>query len=71
MTDPEQFQRDTLYRLAFGRASNILEPFRGFNDGRREPDPASVLAEVVGQLGDAPEVREGVEDACEGRRPRW
>lgn len=59
------------YRLAYNAAARILEPLRGHNDGRREPELAEVLARVVREYGDAPEVREAVGDAFAERRPRW
>jgi hypothetical protein len=31
----------------------------------------AILREVIRQKGDHEDVREGVEDACEGRQPRW
>ena len=68
MTD--SLEARVLYRLAFGAAYRLIEPLRG-SDRPRSIDGAAVLAEVVRQLGDAPEVRQGVADAVEGRKPAW
>jgi hypothetical protein len=70
-------QEGYAYRRAYSLAANLLEARR--NDmqyGRHRNNPAAgdaekVRAEVLRQLGDSEPVRDGIDDALAGRRPRW
>ena len=66
-----------LYRRAYGLACRLIDARRtSFADGSREVrfKSAPIPEEVLRQIGetDNPEtVRDGVEDAMAGKRPRW
>jgi len=71
------FEEGLLYRSASGEAYRLAEArLYDFGSGRdhaaRDRD---ITAEVLRRLkitGEVPElVREGIEDALEGRQPRW
>ena len=69
-------EANLLYRGAYGLACRLLDGRRTSFAHGKETRWASVpiLEEVLRQLGEGkdPEViREGVEDALQGRRPRW
>jgi len=86
-TDPDDWLACVLYRRAYElarRLSGARHEF-GSHPGREAKSPAAggpfaaVLAEVVRELGRGRDpdpaagaiLREGVEDALAGRRPRW
>jgi hypothetical protein len=76
------FDQGVLYRLAFGLAFDLAEADRENFPGRWRSSAAAggpveaILAEVLrrpetGQGSGREIIREAVEDAVEGRRPRW
>jgi hypothetical protein len=75
------FEEGVLYRMAYGLARRLRESDQANFPGRLRSNPAAggsavrILAEVIRQLAVDPSVehlvREGVEDALEGRRPKW
>jgi hypothetical protein len=79
----DAFAESVVYRSAYGLASRLAEAKRfGLSPGRHQRsragggDAAAILADVARQLGHDPEapppaVRDGVDDALAGRRPRW
>jgi hypothetical protein len=79
----EDFTERILYRLAYGLAADLAE-IRRFDHGWGRAfasgvgsDSGAILAEVLERLAAAEQgtaaevVREAVEDALAGRRPRW
>ena len=76
------FETAVTYRMAYGLAHALAEGAEQNHPGRHRSNAAAggtagvILAEVVRRLGggqgtDADVIREGVEDALAGRRPRW
>ena len=65
---------EVLYRMAYGAATRLAEEHRQVADwGDASSVAAGILATVSRQLGRDPvdpEVRDAVEDALAGRRPR-
>jgi hypothetical protein len=67
------------YRIAYGEAARLPEMARydhawGRDFATRiENQGEKILAEVISRIGDhdLDVVREGVEDALAGRRPKW
>jgi hypothetical protein len=67
------------YRIAYGEAARLAEMARFDHSwgrdfaARVENQGERILAEVLRRIGDhyLDVVKEGVEDALEGRRPRW
>jgi hypothetical protein len=82
-TSEDDFAAAVLYRLAYGLAADLIEIRRYDHAGGRAfasgvgADPGAIPAEVLGRLdlaeqgGAAEVVREAVEAALAGRRPRW
>jgi hypothetical protein len=81
--DGQEWTDSIRYRIAYGKAHDLAEARRyDMQTGRDRNHPAAggpietIIAEVCRALGIADErtraiVREGVEDALEGRRPKW
>jgi hypothetical protein len=67
------------YRVAYGEAALLIEMSRYDHSwgrdfaARVENQGGKILAEVIKRIGDhaLDVVKEGVEDALAGRRPRW
>jgi hypothetical protein len=79
MFDPTDATTCIRYRIAYGEASRLIEMSR-FDHAwgrdfaaRVESRAETILAEVIRRIGDhdLDVVKEGVEDAMAGRRPRW
>jgi hypothetical protein len=67
------------YRIAYGEAARLIE-MAGYDHAwgrdfaaRIESQGEKILAEVISRIGDhgLDVVKEGVEDALAGGRPRW
>jgi hypothetical protein len=81
MDDREQFARNLLYRIAYGDADRWSEIRRydhayGKEPARSDRTRGELVEAVVRRLGtvdaeDLEAIEEGVEDALEGRLPRW
>lgn len=80
MEDPEESSRDLTYRIAYGDAWRWREikPYHatGKEASRSDRTRAELVATIVKRLGvvgaeDKEAFEEGVEDALEGRQPRW
>jgi hypothetical protein len=77
---PDDLQSRLAYHIAYGEAARLAEIARfdhgyGRDFAARVGDQAKAMErEVIGRLGsgvDPEVVRMAVEDALEGRRPRW
>jgi hypothetical protein len=75
--DGDEFVAGIHYSEAYSLASELAEARRfDMQTGRFRNHPAAgkpeaIRAEVLRRLGDSEEVREGIDDALAGRRPRW
>ena len=75
--DPEEFMANIAYRIAYGYARREAERRRvGPNVTGRDEGALlrRMVEEATREAGDGARVdaiREGVEDALAGRRPRW
>ena len=75
-TDPMSYIR---YRIAYGEAARLAEMARFDHSwgrdfaARVENKGERILAEVLRRIGDhdLEAVKEGIEDALAGRRPKW
>jgi hypothetical protein len=78
MDSADRFRADVVYRVAYGMASRLAEAkSHDMQGGRDRLHPAAggplaaILAEVARRLAVPPEaIREAVEDALAGRKPR-
>jgi hypothetical protein len=67
------------YRIAYGEAARLIEMARYDHTwgrdfaARTENHSEKILDEVISRIGNhhLDVVKEGVEDALEGRRPKW
>lgn len=84
MINAMEYHQAILYRMAYGLAADLAEagdgsenfPGRWRSNAAAGGPPEAILAEVRRRLelgqGEEPEIiRDAVEDALEGRRPRW
>ncbi|HMB08828.1 MAG TPA: hypothetical protein VKP69_34515 [Isosphaeraceae bacterium] len=79
--DVQEFATSVLYRIAYGIAADRVEASRfGTLDGRRPQAQGGaaegIEAEVLARFGASDPtargmIREAIDDALAGRRPRW
>lgn len=61
-----------LYRLAYGDAYRMAEADSyDMQSGRYRGKHPAIRAEALRRYGDSEPVREGIDDALAGRRPKW
>jgi hypothetical protein len=73
---PEAFKLATVYRIAYGFVRRRLEELPVYFDPLDlVVDPAEAVGRLDPAMADDPEVaeaiRDGIEDARAGRRPKW